>query len=255
MGRAAHLRFVPSVFPTSTGDTHVAQGDRVWDVTRWLSGSPRQRPNVAEVEAACAAVAELHAAWPPISHGPCPGIRRRLDVLSEWLSQPITAEPRLQIPPSLLPLLNRSTTAVQRHAPTALQLLVPLADAEFPLAPCVRDLRGDHVLFTGNTVTGIVDYGALGIDTPAVDLARLLGDMAGDDDERFAAGLQAYRTAGGNPGMPDTLIRLLDHTGTICSLIGWLVRLLVQRRTDVDHAAVAIRLGDLVARVEGSPRC
>jgi hypothetical protein len=116
--------------------------------------------------------------------------------------------------------------------------------------PCLRDVWGAHVLFTGDAVTGVVDYGAVKPDHPAGDLARLLGDLVGDDPEPFAAGLAAYRAAGGELDVPDGFVRLLDRTGVVCGVINWLLRLGDPTYPCPDPARVAARLDRLTARVE-----
>ena len=77
-----------------------------------------------------------------------------------------------------------------------------------------------------------------------------MGDLAGEDDERFTAGLRAYRAVGGSIEVPDEFVRLLDRTGVVCSVLGWLRRLLVEKRTYPDPFAVSRRLGTLLVRAE-----
>jgi homoserine kinase type II len=213
-------------------------------------------------------VAALHDAWAePAGTGPCPGVLNRLRVLAENAAL-LAAGPGAQPPvsPLLDPLLRRAATGAARRAPGAARALRPWEHHPFTLYPCVRDLRGEHVLFDGGRVGGIVDFGAAAVDHPAVDLARLLADFAaaddllstvpagtgcsGGDDQRFAAGLTAYRAARPAFDAPDDLVRLLAHTGTVCSLIGWLVRLTVRREAVADPAAAAVRLAALVARAD-----
>ena len=55
-------------------------------------------------------------------------------------------------------------------------LLVPLeqsADRIIRVQPCLRDARPEHFLFEGDRLSGLVDYGAMGVDSVAGDLARL----------------------------------------------------------------------------------
>src|SRR5947207_15831402 len=97
----------------------------------------------------------------------------------------------------------------------------------------------------------MIDFGAMAEDHPAVDLARFLGDCAGDwDAGAFTAGLRAYRDGCCEFDVPDEFVRVLDRGGTVCSVIGWLRRLVVEGRPHPDGAAVAARLGRLVARAE-----
>src|SRR5207302_7945298 len=91
--------------------------------------------------------------------------------------------------------------------------LKPWAERRWPLQVCLCDIWHDHVLFSGDAVTGIIDYGSVRHDHPAVDLARLLGSLAGDDAELTAAGLAAYRGMRRLGTEDEELIRALDVTG------------------------------------------
>lgn len=251
LARAAHLPFVPAVFPGAGGETVFVESGRVWDCCEWKLGAPRVNPTPAEVEAACEAVARLHEAWAGSPHvGPCPGVLNRLRVLAE--NEPLLrAEPDSLPPvaPPLDPLLRRAVGAAKRLAPQATKSLQPWADREFTLQPCVRDLRAEHVLFEGARVEGIIDFGAMAVDSPAVDLARLLGEYA-ETGALFSAGLAAYRRVRPSFDAPDEFVHLLARVGGVCSLLGWLVRLIVRREPVLDAAAIGSRLARLVARVE-----
>lgn len=99
-------------------------------------------------------------------------------------------------------------------------------------------------------MTGIVDYGAMAVDTPAGDLGRLLGDFSDTAPNLFDEGLSAYRRAGGPLDVPDEFVRRLATTGALCSLLGWLVRLFVLREPVTAPDLVAQRINLLLARVE-----
>jgi Ser/Thr protein kinase RdoA (MazF antagonist) len=113
------------------------------------------------------------------------------------------------------------------------------------LQPCVRDLRAEHVLFEGGGVTGIIDFGAAAVDHPAVDLARLLGDYA-LDEAIFRAGLRAYSQFRSAPEVTEEFVRLLARAGAVCSILRWLVRLVVQGETISDPARICERLARLL---------
>ena len=201
---------------------------------------------------ACEAVARLHTAWSDATQlGPCPGVRNRLRALVE--NEPLLFAGPDGLPsvsPHLDPLLRHAVATAACAAPLAVRALRPWEHRTFALHPCVRDLRGEHVLFESGCVGGIIDYGAAAIDHPAVDLARLLDDFAGPDDALFDVGLSAYRGVQSAFETPDDLVRLLARTGATCSVLGWLVRLVVRREPPADPFAVAARLGSLVARVD-----
>jgi hypothetical protein len=103
-------------------------------------------------------------------------------------------------------------------------------------------------LFTGEVVTGVIDFGAMKIDWVGVDLARLLGDLVGDDETAFLAGLAAYRAAGG-VDLPATFVRTLDRTGALCAAIGWILRLEAAPRPDTAPDRVIARVSQVIARL------
>jgi homoserine kinase type II len=234
---------VVPVNPTVERSTVIIAGGRIWDVTRWMPGAAdfATHPTPARLRKVCAALAELHRAWRPAlaAFAPCPGVQRRLNLLAEWE----TLRPAL---PSLAVTLRRGRDAVEAAAARAEQELRAWAARPVPVQPCLCDIWAAHVLFTGDEVTGIIDYGAVKEDHVAVDLARLLGDLVGDDAARFAAGLAAYRAAGGALDIPDEFARLLDRTGAVCGIIFWLRRL----GDEPPDSAVLARIDRLAERVE-----
>ncbi len=251
LAKASHLPFVPTVFAGIGGRTVFTEAGRVWDCGRWLPGDPRTEPSEAEVALACEAIAHLHSAWAgETQRGPCPGVRNRLRALAE--NEPLLLAGPDAIPPvspHLDPLLRRAVLVAARAAPLAVRALRPWEHLTFALRPCVRDLRGEHVLFQDGQVNGIIDFGAIAFDHPTVDLARFLDDFAETDDTLFRAGMNAYRAARGAVESTDELVRVLARTGAVCSVLGWLVRLTVRREVPADPLAVASRLDLLLSRV------
>ena len=76
--------------------------------------------------------------------------------------------------------------------------LTPLECAcreSLPLSPAIRDIHHDHVLFSGDQVTGLVDFGILRIDTPLADMARLVGSLVADDEPARKFALDIFGTA------------------------------------------------------------
>lgn len=240
---AGRLPFVPRVLCTVEGTSFVEAADRFWEFTSWMPGTAdfHQRPTRERLEAACAALAELHRIWQPASpiSGPVPGIERRLHVLAEfreWSAANHFFSARDD-------LLRRTREQVQRLLPTAEQALLAASTRKLPLYPCLCDVWHDHVLFTGDAITGVIDYGAMKIDHAAVDLARLLGSLVPGDRTEFIAGLTAYRTAGGVLEPSDSFVWMLARTGTICAAAVWLLRFFA-------HGAVLTHPTPATSRIE-----
>ena len=61
-----------------------------------------------------------------------------------------------------------------------------------PVQPCLRDARPEHFLFEGNRLSGLIDFGAMGFETVAADLARLLGEWLADYEPLRTEALAAY---------------------------------------------------------------
>src|SRR5262249_19553340 len=119
-----------------------------------------------------------------------------------------------------------------------------------PLQPCLRDVWHDHVLFTGDDVTGLIDAHACRVDNVATDLARLLGSLAGDDRAAWDTGLAAYEKI--RPLNLDErgLLELFDRSAVLLSGLTWLEwKCLEQRRFERPEIVLA-RLEAIVRRME-----
>jgi homoserine kinase type II len=130
-------------------------------------------------------------------------------------------------------------------------MLAPWHDRPVPLQWCVGDVWHDNLLFTGNQLTGLIDYGAVKVDHVAADLGRMLGSLVGDDEGLFARGLWAYAAEAPLDAGAGELARVLDQTGVVLAAANWLRRLYGDREAFPDRAAVARRLAALVGRMEG----
>jgi homoserine kinase type II len=109
----------------------------------------------------------------------------------------------------------------------------------------------DHVLFEGDAVTGLIDYGAVKIDHVAVDLARLLGSLVGASRDAWSIGLQAYRRLRPLADDEEQLAHVLEESGNTVAAANWLMWLYRDGRAFEDRAGAARRLGLAVARMEG----
>jgi homoserine kinase type II len=257
--RGAGLSFVPAVQVTKTGDSAVEHRGRWWDLTTWMPGRAdfHARPTPQRLMAACTALALLHRAWDigGSPAGPCPAALRRLQCAHEWQSRAeagwrLAAERRCDDP--VRPWAERAWPIVRARIGSVPRLLAAWVDRPLRLQPCLCDVWHDHVLFEGDHVTGLVDYGAVKVDHFAVDLARLLGSLIGDDAEQRRAGLESYRRIRPLTPEEEALVALLDETGLLLGVANWLHWLYVEERSFDDRTAVARRLGVLVERLERS---
>jgi len=186
--RAGGCDFVPAVVPTRSGATAVAAGGRAFDLTAWVPGTAAADPTDAQLDAIGHAVAALHRAWRGVpAAGPIPAVTRRLAALEGV------------------------------DVPAVLAKLRPWAEVVGPVQPTVGDLRLEHVLFTGDRVTGIVDYGAVKPDHAAADLARLAADLPPGRLPRLVA---AYNARAAD-AVPAGLVAALAHAGLVGAVRFW----------------------------------
>src|SRR5262249_55243269 len=140
-----------------------------------------ENPTPARLDAACTALARVHRAWAAehASVGECPAVRRR----SVWAIDPgrwplsgsldlpdLTADP-------VRPWAERGFRLLPERLGRVRSMLGPWYDRPVPLQYCVGDVWHDNLLFTGDQLTGLVDYAAVKVDHVAADLGRMLGSL------------------------------------------------------------------------------
>jgi Ser/Thr protein kinase RdoA (MazF antagonist) len=257
MHRAAGLDFVPRILRTTAGASFIRHSDSVWELATWMPGTAsfRDSPSAERLRAACAALASIHRAWahPSTVRLPCPAVQRRLDAVKAWQPR-IDAgwQPPVDTRDPVAPWAQRAWPIVRRRLPQLPNLLLPWRSRPVRAQPCLCDVWHDHVLFTGDRVTGLVDFGSYKLDHVSVDLARLLGSMVGDDDTLWTLGLDAFAEHRPLTGEERALARDLDRSGVVVAAANWLRRLYRDGRTYSDRQAVAGRLAALVTRLEAS---
>lgn len=252
------LDFLPLPIATCRRETVVEHEGRLWELTPWLSGAADYEsfPTAGKLRAAMIALAKFHIAvsdFPDASRvAPAPAVLQRLRRLHELQSGGIT-ELASTIDdclwPDITPLAHRFVAKLSRVVPATIVQLSPLADVALPLQICIRDVWCDNVLFTGDKVTGLVDFGAIDIDTPATDVARLLGSLAESDAARWQVGLDAYMSVSALSQEEIRVAAALDRAGVILGGCNWLRWLYVERRTFENADRVRRRLTRFAERL------
>lgn len=258
MARAARdLPAVPLPQTTTGGATFVEQGGHLWELVTWRPGKAdyRDHPSRQRLRAALQTLALFHTLAGRdhnVEPSVPPALQERRERWAECsVSEVATIERSLQhalgneidsLAPRLLQLAPAAHDAPERNPG---RWLCP----KLPLQPAVRDIHHDHVLFTGDEVTGLIDFGAMRIDTPLADVARLVGSLAGDDRAARQFALDAYSELRPLSEMERQFVDLLDETGLILSAFNWLTWLYVERRDMGPAAPIARRLTEIAQRL------
>ncbi len=253
------VSFLAVPIRTSTGESFVSFDGSFWELTPRMPGTAdyEQSPSPQKLGAAMRALAKFHAMahdFPVPDSNPLarvPAVSRRLARLQELarrgtneLSQALSVD----VWPELTPLAHRFLATVPKLLPRASGQLEQVSTMPLPLQPCLRDIWHGHVLFTGENVTGIIDFGAMDIDTPATDVARLLGSLVGDDEVGWQTGLCAYSTIRQLSADEERATKALDATGTIVAGCNWLQWIYVEGRKFEDREQIIERFRRIAAR-------
>ena len=256
------ISFLAIPVHTTTGESFVRFDGHLWELSPWMPGTADYElsPNKQRLAAAMTTLARFHSTvsgFPErglgqVAEAP-PAISRRLSRLRE-LSHHGTNELAKAISvdtwPDLAPLACRFLATTSAILPRAIGQLAPFSNIVLPVQPCLRDIWHDHVLFIGDEVTAIIDYGALNIDTPATDIARLLGSLVGDDEAGWRAGVNAYSTIRPLSVDEERAAKALDTSSTILAGCNWLRWIYIDGRQFDNHAQIVERFEKIVTRSE-----
>lgn len=82
----------------------------------------------------------------------------------------------------------------ERILPIAIRSLDPLERLRLPIQIVLRDVRPNHFVTKGENVVGLVDFGAIGFDAVALDLARISGEWYGLELRKRELAFRTYET-------------------------------------------------------------
>jgi Ser/Thr protein kinase RdoA (MazF antagonist) len=258
---------VPVPLPALDGETLIAAFDRCWQLEPWKPGVAdfHLQPSDARLENAMEVLSAFHRAtssFEPDSGerrwfgrnpaGIPPSITERRRQLRDWSPEKIErVRQALSTDSSEFARLGREALKhATRLAPVVAAQLDAAASQSVPLGPCIRDVWHDHLLFTGDDVTGLIDLAACRTDHVATDLARLLGSFCGDDRNRWDQALAAYQNRRAL-SLPELgLIPILDRSGVLLSGMLWLERRYLRQDRMAELERVCMRLEAIVGRLE-----
>lgn len=251
---------LPVPLVTTNQSTWVRWENALWELAPWLSGRAdySSHPSPARLAAALQTLAEFHLSvadfGSPIS-GASPGIERRVQQLDRLLQEDfariaaaVSEAPHQELQDPALQLLELFPRLAERSR----RALQGAAGQHVALQPCLRDIWHDHVLFEVERVTGIVDFGAMRIDSVAGDIARLLGSLVGDDARGWQSGLLAYEQIRPLSASELSLIPVFDRSGILLGAFNWLDWIYLQGCRFSDLSAIRTRLEVAIGRLESN---
>jgi homoserine kinase type II len=194
------LGFIPVPIRDQTGGTLQDFADRLWELTPWLPGTADAAgpPGPIHLRASFEGLAALHQKVVCEQvEGVSPGLRKRYETVSQLVDGGLDSLEKALCPPDILAVTlekaaHRWLKLARIVAPLLLDPLDRASAMVVRVQPCLRDARPEHFLFDGDRLSGVVDFGAMAVDSVAGDLARLIGDWLGDDAQMRREALAAY---------------------------------------------------------------
>jgi len=263
---AKHCSFVPIPQFTINNQTIVPFDGYLWEVTPWMPGCADfgKNPSISRLQSAMCALAELHVAIRSIrvellEPSPSPSLKQRESELHRLVQGELD-----RIQSAVIEHPRNRCSWYERIGDVALEILhnvrltVEMVHSEVlggleldvRLQPVVRDIWRDHILFLGDRVTGIVDFGAARLDTVISDVTRLLGSLAGDNEAGRTAGLEAYETINQLTAEEKNLMNAFDRSLVLLSPLSWLRWIFLEKRQFETPEKVVERVTDCANRLQ-----
>ncbi|MBD54559.1 MAG: hypothetical protein CMM05_05685 [Rhodopirellula sp.] len=251
--------------PADSVGTVLSANGEYWDLSHWRPGKPlTTTADLDTIRRGAAAISRFHSCTASLGslQQPPPIIAERLQTLASRTRHfPI---PTQSINHADLPT---DVTAALRDAANLLQWkwdeacaqihrsLTEHSGCKLATQYVLRDVHAEHLLFSAEKPTGLIDFDAVRVDTPASDLARWAGSFlpgphaAEDVWDAVFAGYRENTAQTDNAAETPTVKLAADlcFAGTWLSLANWLVWLLVERRDfDAPPGILAERIYNLI---------
>ena len=227
---------VATPIETVGGERFVRQNGFLWECAPWMKGqaSFHQAPSAAKLQNAMNCLAQFHLASAQVNldfrNSDTAAARHQMLTEADALINQIRRSKAPRHLPSLGRLRDWMVARGQQSASDAASLIQPLIDEVLPVQPVIRDIWHDHLLFTGDEVTGIVDFGAMQIDNVAVDLSRLLGSLIGSDAIGWQKAIAHYGQQRSLSSLEIQFAFALNQCANLLSSLNWLKWILLERR-------------------------
>lgn len=263
------LTFVAVPLRNRAGSTITRHRDAWWQLEPWLPGTANdcENPSRPRLATAMQSLARWHDAartfvpnpaaqtwFAGPDRGPAPAIVERAVKLRDMLLRiSAVSTPHRLSTGEWSDVFQRLLTGCRQRGPALLPQLEQACTIPVPLQVCLRDVWRDHVLYTDDEVTGLIDPSAARIDTVAADLARLLGSLIGDGAEAWDFALAEYRQERPLAPAELRLVPLLDQSGVVLSAWTWIEQL-SQPVADLLSPPLLLRLRAIAERLEHAPK-
>ncbi|MBL8816171.1 MAG: phosphotransferase [Planctomyces sp.] len=243
---------VPTLFQNSFG---------LWQIENWLPGISLtgDRLSDSQLSSAMVALAGFHrcAAAIASSYTWCgtdlgirkcvpQSIRRRTEIVVELragLLDQLRSGFRQESDAEFREISEELWWWIRNWLPFVEKMLDEVGQISITCQPVIRDLWSAHVLFDKDTVSGMIDLGALATDHVTLDLARILRSWFPNAPDRIFRGLEIYSAHRPLTAPELKLVGVFDVCNVVLSPVTWLKRRYQENETArTNHPEVRNRL-------------
>ncbi len=289
LARENGCRLLPRFASTSGRRELIVVDSTCWDLSQWMPGAPLSRQaTLEEIADGAAAIASFHAAvrvnWASainrasateFDRGVSKAIEDRIERLAKLNSELPTA---LEVPlPASIP--DELATAIRiasdllrnrwpEAAPQIANELNVWSDRRVYTQYILRDIHREHLLFDvasqglalgTRTPSGLIDFDAIRVDSPAVDLARWTASFfspLNSISDRLAAAASGYRRICDLNNEQIQLAETFVHVSRWINLANWVVWIVLGSRLFVNSAnEISLRISDLIEQLGERDHC
>lgn len=235
--------------PDSAGHTlRILPDGRCAELFHWQEGDPvGQDPPGETIRQVMTTLARLHRIWssdPGQRQDRSEAVQQRIRQLrgleSGGLEYAATEARHLRSSSSDIGEKLLSIIGLARQSlPAAIRTLEPLVSLRLPLQVVLRDTRPNHFLMKDDKLIGVIDFGAIGFDTVALDLARLFGEWHQLERSKRDLAYRAYESI--RPLAPAEMAAV-DPLITLAAILGgvaW-VDIVCRRRLSEGREAASL---------------
>ncbi|MCA9058789.1 MAG: phosphotransferase [Planctomycetaceae bacterium] len=219
--------------------TILVNNGQLVQLERWQRGCSVELPTESQLQETMRRLSEFHRLarrwggviaenpWFYVRHGPSPGLQRRLQLLlrlDSGLLRELETAAATDSHAEFRTLARTMLDVARRCVPGLIRAVEPLKLTSFALSPVIRDLWREHLLFTGDHLTGLIDLTAAATDHVVLDLARLLRSWYETDCRAIGRALNFYAAEAAISEPEYRLFQALDHWSVLLSPLTWLQR-------------------------------
>ena len=239
---------VPLPLETCRHKGIVEYGGRLWELLPWLEGQKIhsfEKVGSAQIVSAMLTLAQFHEVTStfPLPNDPLgisSAIQRHFNRWKSWVGgnfhelvsrirgrqQEMGDFQEMELIRESLVLLDH----FQMFGGDAMTMFTRGGRLSVPIQPVIGNVNRRHLLFDEDGLCGMIDFKELGVDSISLDIASLLGSLAGNDPKLWSYGLKAYRSIRPISDEELYLMVAFDFAEMVLSGLEWLDLLFLRQR-------------------------